>query len=265
MPKDMKDIQGQPDYRRINIKKVGVKNISYPITVLDKARKTQKTIASVNMYVNLPHQFKGTHMSRFVEILNQFHGGINLNNFHLILEEMKTRLQAEAAHLEISFPYFLKKDTGTAQSAEMKEYRCVMHGSLNDNEELTLEIQVPISPPLPAPNPRGLPLSLGHWGLATVRLRFRKFIWIEDIIEMVEEVTSHDLCWPVSPDCPQKYTLSVEGITTALGRKLESHPAIAWFFVLVENLSQGYNTFAATQHCRNRKSHDYEGASLITC
>lgn len=105
----MKDIQSQPDYRRISIKKVGVKDISYPVTVLDRANKVQKTVARVNMYVNLPHQFKGTHMSRFVEILNDFHGEIKLKSFHRILEEMKDKLQAEAAHIEIEFPYFLKK------------------------------------------------------------------------------------------------------------------------------------------------------------
>nr|MBF0223084.1 GTP cyclohydrolase I FolE2 [Desulfobulbaceae bacterium] len=105
----MKDIQNQPDFRRINIRKVGVKNISYPITVRDKAKTTQKTVATFNMYVSLPHQFKGTHMSRFVEILNRFHGEINLTNFHRILSKMKERLQAEEAHIEIEFPYFLKK------------------------------------------------------------------------------------------------------------------------------------------------------------
>jgi len=243
---DMKDIQGQRDYRRINIKKVGVKNISYPVTVLDKARKTQKTVATVNMYVNLPHQFKGTHMSRFVEILNRFHGEINLKSFHRILEEMKIRLQAEAAHMEITFPYFLQKSSAQAQSVGMNEYRCTMHGSLDKTDDLTLEIQVPISPPLPSQIGQGLPRSLGHWGRATIRLRFKNFIWIEDIIQLVEEVTSHDLCWPTATDCTE-YTLSVESITTALGRKLESHPAIAWFSVLVENLSQGYNTFASLE------------------
>lgn len=243
---DMKDIQGQRDYRRINIKKVGVKNISYPVTVLDKARKTQKTVATVNMYVNLPHQFKGTHMSRFVEILNRFHGEINLKSFHRILEEMKVRLQAEAAHMEITFPYFLKNSSGQAQSVGMNEYRCTMHGSLDKTDDLILEIQVPISPPLPAQIGQGLPRSLGHWGRATIRLRFKNFIWIEDIIQLVEEVTSHDLCWPAAEACPE-YTLSVESITTALGRKLENHPAIAWFSVLVENLSQGYNTFASLE------------------
>ena len=106
----MKDIQNQTDHRCIDIKKVGVKTITYPVTVLDKAQASQKTVATVNMYVNLPHRFKGTHMSRFVEILNRFHGEIDLNAFHDILEEMKGRLEAEAAHIEITFPYFLKKN-----------------------------------------------------------------------------------------------------------------------------------------------------------
>ncbi|PIE66083.1 MAG: hypothetical protein CSA26_01890, partial [Desulfobacterales bacterium] len=88
----MKDVQSLHDSRRINIRKVGVKNISYPITLLDKSHKTQQTVASVNMYVNLPHRFKGTHMSRFVEILNQFHGRFNLETLQLILQEMKERL-----------------------------------------------------------------------------------------------------------------------------------------------------------------------------
>ena len=91
----MKDIQSQLDSRRINIKKVGVKTVSYPITVRDKAQKTQNTIATANMYVNLPHKFKGTHMSRFVEILNEFYGEINIESFHIILDKMKDRLEAE--------------------------------------------------------------------------------------------------------------------------------------------------------------------------
>ncbi|HNR14827.1 MAG TPA: GTP cyclohydrolase, FolE2/MptA family, partial [Thermodesulfobacteriota bacterium] len=82
------DIQNQPDYREIEIRKVGVKNIKYPITVRDKAHGFQHTIATVNMYVNLPHQFKGTHMSRFVEILNQYRLGIDLKNLPEILREM---------------------------------------------------------------------------------------------------------------------------------------------------------------------------------
>ena len=241
----MKDIQNQPDFRRINIQKVGVKNISYPLTVLDQENTTQKTVATVNMYVNLPHHFKGTHMSRFIEILNRFHGEINLKNFHLILAEMKERLQAQAAHMEIDFPYFLKKDSSTQVLAE---YRCAMHGSLNTRDDLVLSVQVPIYPPCPRQANCALPRSLGHWGLATVSVRLLHFIWIEDLIRLIETVTCHDLCWPAADDTTAvTASLEVEGITRALGRRLQTTPAIRWFALTVRNYSEGCNTFASLQ------------------
>ncbi len=253
----MKDIQNQPDFRRINIRKVGVKHISYPLTVLDKENTTQKTVATVNMYVNLPHHFKGTHMSRFIEILNRFHGEINLKNFHLILAEMKDCLQAEAAHMEIDFPYFLKKNLGnprpTSAGIELNantltEYHCAMHGSLSVKDDLVLTVQVPIYPPSPSQTTHGLPRSLGHWGLATVSVRLLHFIWIEDLIRMVETVTSHNLCWPACTDgsaiCE---ILEVESITRALGCSLRDNAAIRWFALTVKNYSEGCNTFASLE------------------
>jgi len=283
----MKDIQSQFDHRRINIKKVGVKDISYPITVLDKAKKVQRTVATVNMYVNLPHRFKGTHMSRFIEILNQFHGEIDLNSFHRILEEMKTRLEAEAAHIEIEFPYFLEKNRGEANVAGMGEYACRMHGSFADEYDLALEVTVPISPPMPGQSNEALPRSLGHWGYARVCIRFRHFIWIEDLIQMVEEVIGNS-CWGClsvdfdakrsnqaqqasggdvlheaeSSDCHgvvttrsvardgfggQRFSMSVENITKALGEVLADHPDIRWFTVSVENLAEGYSVFSSLE------------------
>lgn len=140
----MKDIQNQVDDRKINIKKVGVKTITYPITVLDRSQQEQKTIATVNMYVNLPHLFKGTHMSRFIEILNLFHGRIGLKDFHSILEEMKQRLDAEEAHVEITFPFFLQNGSGT-HTLQVKQYDCAMHCSLEAEEDVRLDVVVPIS------------------------------------------------------------------------------------------------------------------------
>ncbi len=247
----MKDIQNQPDFRRINIKKVGVKNISYPITVLDKEKKTQKTVATFNMYVNLPHQFKGTHMSRFIEILNRIHGEINLKNFHLILTEMKTRLQAEAAHVEIEFPYFLKK-TNSKVSGTV-EYQCKMHGSLRDTDDLVLNVQVPIYPPSAVQQEKGgLPKSLGHWGVATVNVRFRHFIWIEDLIRMVESVTCHDLFWPGQTADLSRNNLEVETLCDALGVKFKSSNDIKWFSLEVKNFSEGCNTFASMEWAQNQ-------------
>lgn len=243
----MKDIQSQLDTRRINIKKVGVKDISYPITVLDRANQVQKTVARFNMYVNLPHQFKGTHMSRFIEILNHFHGDINLRSFHLILEETKIKLQAQAAHMEIEFPYFLKRKSPRTGAVELLEYHCKMHGSLDREDDLILEVAVPISPPLPVQTTSGLPESLGQWGVATIRLRFKHFIWIEELIEMVEEVTCHGLQWSSAAQKPSDYPLSVEKIAKRLGDKLVNHADISWYSITVENLSQGFSTFATIE------------------
>ncbi|MBC8318376.1 MAG: GTP cyclohydrolase I FolE2 [Desulfobulbaceae bacterium] len=246
----MKDIQSQPDYRRISIKKVGVKDISYPVTVLDRAKKVQKTVAKVNMYVNLPHQFKGTHMSRFVEILNDFHGEIKLKSFHRILEEMKEKLQAEAAHIEIEFPYFLKKKRGPGRTV-MGEYLCRMHGSLQKENDLILEIEVPVAPPAPVQTGSGLPESLGLWGVVTTSLRFQHFIWIEDIISMVEEITNHDLQWSSALAKPQDNSLSVEGIANAIGNTITNLTDISWFSVNVENFAKGFSTFASLEWPEN--------------
>ena len=102
---DMVDVQSSHDHRALNIDKVGIKDIRHPIQVKDRSGHTQHTVANFNMYVALPHEFKGTHMSRFVEILNQYEREISVQSFKHILAEMVERLEAEAGHIEMSFPY----------------------------------------------------------------------------------------------------------------------------------------------------------------
>ena len=118
----MPDMQKRPDTRRIPIAKVGVKDITYPIVVMDKNRTLQHTVAKINMYVDLPHQFKGTHMSRFVEILNKYREQIALDKLETILEEMKSKLGSENAHLEIQFPYFIDKAAPVSGAKSLMEY-----------------------------------------------------------------------------------------------------------------------------------------------
>ncbi len=239
----MKDIQNQLDHRRINIKKVGVKTISYPVTVLDKEKKRQNTIASVNMYVNLPHRFKGTHMSRFVEILNQFHGEIDLKSFQKILVRMKERLEAEASHLEMSFLYFLSKEK-MSESLKVCHYRCSFIGSLEDEQDLQLKVEIPVILPLIQTEFKGLPRSRGHWGKAEVLLRLKSFVWIEDLILLIEgaieteqsslATTGHD-------------ALSVESLTRGIAESLARLSGVSWFSLRVENLGNEYSTFATLE------------------
>lgn len=245
----MKDIQSEQDHRRINIKKVGVKTISYPITVLDKAKKRQHTVATVNMYVNLSHRFKGTHMSRFVEILNRFHGQIDLAGFHRILEEMKERLDAEAAHVEMAFAYFL---SGRQRPEVLRScrYECRMHGSLEQVDDLEFQFTVPVSLPLKEVAHSGLPRSRGYWGHAVVAVRFRRFIWIEDIIILVEQIIAQVIGREQESENQALHgSLSVEYLTRQIGAGLADLAAIKWFTVTVENLFEGYSTFA-TASCQ---------------
>lgn len=241
----MKDIQSELDSRRINIKKVGVKTVSYPITVKDKAQKHQHTVATANMYVNLPHKFKGTHMSRFLEVLNDFHGHIDVKSFHVILEKMKDRLEAEASHLEIDFPYFLKKvRNGSPQKLGL--YKCSMHGSLEVVDELVLSVEVPIILPLSEESTQRLPGSMGKWGKADVSVRFRQFYWIEDIILLVEKAVEDELDGLASQS---RKILSVEKLTRRIGMLLESLDAVEWSSVTVHNFCDDCSTFATMESC----------------
>lgn len=243
----MKDIQSQADSRRINIKKVGVKTVSYPITVRDKSQKKQQTVATVNMYVNLPHRFKGTHMSRFVEILNEFHGEIDIKSFHVILEKMKDRLDAEASHVEIEFPYFLKKQkNGNSTTSYLGHYNCAMHGSLENEQDLNLRVEVPISLPLVESTSRSLPGSYGRWGKVELRVRFKHFFWIEDIILLIEQEIEQEISRMAEEN---RKILRVEPLTRRIGACLEKIDAIQSFAVTIHNFGDECSTFATVESC----------------
>jgi len=230
----MKDIQSSADSRRIDIRKVGVKTITYPITVLDKANRTQSTVAKVNMYVNLPHQFKGTHMSRFVEILNQFHGDFKLKTYRLILEEMKVRLDAETAHLEMEFPYFLQMHS-VQSPPPLTRYDCRLHGSLADHFDLKVEVDVPLSfHQQEGTSGSGL---TGLWGMVTVAVRMKSFLWIEDLIALIESAV-------------QRRNLemeTVESLCLQICKVLMASQAFQWYKVVVKNSANGYSAFAVSQ------------------
>ncbi len=184
--KRLRDVQSEPDARRIDIDKVGVKDIRYPIVVLDKRNETQHTVASVNMYVDLPHHFKGTHMSRFIEILNEHRGEITVKNFPEILDRMKKRFDASTAHLEVEFPYFIEKSAPVSRSRGLMEYRCRFSGALGEGLDFVLEVMVPVLTLCPCSKEISSRGAHNQRGIVRVGIRFRGFVWIEDIIEVVE-------------------------------------------------------------------------------
>src|ERR1700720_4919852 len=105
---EVEDVQARLDTRELPINRVGIKDISHPVRVKDRSAGEQHTIASFNMYVGLPHNFKGTHMSRFVEILHA-EREISVESFRAMLTGMTSRLEADTGHIEMSFPFFVMK------------------------------------------------------------------------------------------------------------------------------------------------------------
>lgn len=246
----MIDIQNQKDHRKIDIDKVGVKNIRYPITVLDKSSGTQQTVASVNMYVDLPHRFKGTHMSRFVEVLNEFRGEINIKNFSHILEEIRKRLKAESAHLEIEFPYFIEKKAPVSHTPGLMEYRCCISGFMQKKKkkDIILRVEVPVTTVCPCSKEISRFGAHNQRGEVRVSIRFKKFVWIEDIIGLVEDSASCDVYSILKrPDekCVTEKAyqnpMFVEDVVRALAEKLSNNPEITWFAVEAENFESIHN------------------------
>ena len=246
----MKDIQTQRDHRRIEINKVGVKQIRYPITVLDKAKGVQHTVAHVNMYVDLPHHFKGTHMSRFVEILNKYKGDISLQNFSKILGEMKQKLRAKTAHLEIEFPYFIEKEAPVTRAKSLMEYTCRFCGSSTQKEDhdFYVGVVVPITTVCPCSKEISSFGAHNQRSIVTVHLRFKKFIWIEDIIQTIEECASCDL-YAILKRVDEKYVtekayenpMFVEDVVREIAKRLKKDPNITWFTVESENFESIHN------------------------
>ena len=246
----MKDIQSQPDFRKIPIDKVGIKNLRYPITVRDRRDGFQHTIATINMFVDLPHDNKGTHMSRFVELLHLLHPDVSLEKFSVILENMKKHLNAASAHLEMTFPYFIEKNAPVSTSPGLMDYTCTIRGSSDPNGRVDLvsEVAVPISSVCPCSmeiSDNGAHNQRGEVKLCT---RFKKFIWMEDMIELVESSASCDV-FSVLKRVDEKSVTEkafanpkfVEDIVRDVAKKLKADDNIIWFSVSAENFESIHN------------------------
>ena len=137
----IEDVQSRKDTRQIPINKVGIKDIRHPVRVKDRNMGEQHTIACFNMYVNLPHNFKGTHMSRFVEILNQHEREISVESFKEMLREMAVRLEAESGHIEMRFPYFVNKRAPVSGVKSLLDYDVTFIGEIRKGKP-TMYIKV---------------------------------------------------------------------------------------------------------------------------
>ena len=188
---DIEDVQGRADTRRLPINRVGIKDIRHPVRVKDRSAGEQHTIANFNMYVGLPHNFKGTHMSRFVEILHA-EREISVESFRAMLGTMTERLEAETGRVEMTFPYFINKQAPVSGVKSLMDYEVTFTGNVLPGGvyQQTMKVVVPATSLCPCSkeiSERGAHNQRSH---ITVTARTNTFVWIEDLVQMVEAQAS---------------------------------------------------------------------------
>ncbi len=247
-PLPIPDVQSLPDDRNIGIDKVGVKGLRYPITVKDRAKAVQCTVGLFDLFVSLPHNFKGTHMSRFIEVLNDYHGEISMEKFEDILDKIKGKLDAKSAHMNVEFPYFMEKRAPVTGTPGLMSYTCFMRGSLAERFDLIVGVEVPVTTVCPCSREISEYGAHNQRGLVRVQLRFRKFFWIEEIIEIVESSVSSEVYSMLKrPD--EKFVtekafdnpMFVEDVVRAALARLREKNNFPWYRIEAENFESIHN------------------------
>ena len=246
----MKDIQNQTDHRQIKIDRVGIKGIRYPITVLDRSDEFQQTIASINMYVDLPHDMKGTHMSRFVELLHVFREEVSVKSFSYIMDQMKETLNAESARIEVRFPYFIEKKAHISRAAGLMDYQCgfIATSQMDKSVDIVMEVSVPITSVCPCSKEISEYGAHNQRGQVLLRIRFDGLIWLEEMISLVEKCASSEL-YSILKRMDEKEVTErgydnpkfVEDIVRDIAVELEKIEKVTWYELSVENFESIHN------------------------
>ena len=185
------DHASEYDGRQLPIDRVGIRGLKYPITVLDKDHKTQHTVAELGLFVGLPAQFKGTHMSRFIEVLNTVRGELTIRNLPMVLSQIQERLNSEDAFLEASFPYFIEKEAPVSKAKSLMEYSCYFSASARGARTLfKLGVRVPVKSLCPCSKAISERGAHNQRSIVDVQVASSGFVWIEDVVHAVESCAS---------------------------------------------------------------------------
>ena len=248
-PKPLTDVQASEDFRRVAIDKVGVKGITYPIRLRTPGGGAQHTVARVNMYVSLPHHQKGTHMSRFLEVLNEHAQEIDPTDILSICHDIKERLNAADAHLELAFTYFINKSAPVTGSPGLMDYEVTFEAVSNGVDDFLLGVKVPATSLCPCSK------IISAYGAHNQRCHIEAKVrttggifWIEDLVKILESAASAEVYSVLKrPDEKHVTELAydnprfVEDIVRELAVKLEAEDRITWYAITSENFESIHN------------------------
>ncbi|MFQ3671237.1 MAG: GTP cyclohydrolase FolE2 [Verrucomicrobiia bacterium] len=246
---ELQDTQNQTDARQVAIDRVGVKRLKHPIEVADRSGQRQSTVATISLSVDLPHQFKGTHMSRFVEALNAHGRLIHVENIPDILRDLQQRLAAESAHVVMEFPYFLEKKAPVTGAVGLMDYVARFDASMHGKEmDFKLGVEVPVTTLCPCSRNISERGAHNQRGIVNLEVMFTETVWIEELISLVEASASSELFSLLKrPD--EKFVTEraydnpvfVEDLSRNVALRCRQDQRIVWFRVEVENFESIHN------------------------
>ncbi|HEY8051279.1 MAG: GTP cyclohydrolase FolE2 [Steroidobacterales bacterium] len=254
---EVEDVQARADTRQLPINRVGIKDISHPVRVKDRSAGEQHTIATFNMYVGLPHNFKGTHMSRFVEILHA-EREISVESFRAMLSGMTARLEADTGHIEMSFPFFVMKKAPVSGVESLLDYRASLIGEHRHGQtKMWLRVNVPVTSLCPCSKKISDYGAHNQRSLVTITVQLRSHMWIEELIEIAESEASCEL-YSILKRPDEKYVTEraydnpkfVEDMVRDVATRLNADDRVAAYVVESENFESIHNhsAYALIEH-----------------
>jgi GTP cyclohydrolase I len=263
----MEDVQNRPDFREFPIDKVGVCDLRYPVVVLDRTREKQTTTATLSMSVDLPQEFKGTHMSRFLEVLSRHQDEMSVQTVPSLLKQLRERLHAASAHLEVAFPYFVHKTAPVSGASSLMDVQCQFIGEQSeDNEDFVMVVEVPVTSLCPCSKEISDYGAHNQRGYVTMEVRTisdnnaeQPVFWIEELVEIAEESASAPL-YPLLKRSDERHVtmqaydnpVFVEDLVRNVAVRLRDDERVAWFRVRTVNHESihNHNAFAQIEWTR---------------
>lgn len=248
---ELKDTQNELDSRQISIDRVGVRSLKFPIVVSDKEKRTQSTVATLALMVDLPSRFKGTHMSRFVEALHEHRHYLDVHTAVHLPERLLSKFDAQRARVEIEFPFFRMKKAPVTQMEGIMDYevRFVIDAEAGKGSTFTLTIKVPVTTLCPCSKAMSEHGAHNQRGIVTYSVRFSgRAVWIEDLIDLIENCASCQLYSLLKrpdekfvTDKAYENPVFVEDLVRNVAVATEKHSAFSWYRVEAENFESIHN------------------------
>jgi len=256
----LKDTQNEPDDRQIAIDRVGVKALRFPMQLRDRARELQHTIATAALTVDLPHHFKGTHMSRFVEVLNDFGPELHVEKIEALLLELTRRLDSRCAHFDVEFPFFLQKPAPVTGAVGLMDYTGRFAATLKHGQpDFVVTVVVPVTTLCPCSKAISIHGAHNQRGQVTFSIRSHPPLWLEEMIRLVEDCASSELYSLLKRPDEKAVTerayenpVFVEDLVRNVAMRAEADARISYYRVEAENFESihNHNAYALVERDR---------------